>query len=146
MTDSESLRRKIADEEARLARIDKERAEVLARLKDLKNRPVGESDASVPEPIPSDGLPFPSKIPSTARRRSLSSVVYSEGGRMSSRNCGRTQRPDGKDTLQPAPMSGFEGSVRSPASSAGSVLNGPSFLSPIKSSLVTCRAAMSSGS
>ena len=86
------------------------------------------------------------KSPPQPRRRSLSSGVYSEGGRMSSRNCGRTQRPGGKDTPQPAPMSGFEGSVRSPGSSAGSVLNGPSFLSPIKSSLVTCRAAMSSGS
>jgi len=69
MTDPESLRRKIADEEARLARIDKERAEVLDRLKDLKNRPVGGSDASVPEPIPSDGLPFPSKIPSTTEEK-----------------------------------------------------------------------------
>src|SRR3990172_5102261 len=69
MTDPESLRRKIADEEARRARIDKERAEVLDRLKDLKNRPVGGSDASVPEPIPSDGLPFPSKIPSTTEEK-----------------------------------------------------------------------------
>src|SRR4030066_122497 len=69
MTDPESLRRKIADEEARLARIEKERAEVLDRLKDLKTRPVGGSDASVPEPIPSDGLPFPSKIPSTTEEK-----------------------------------------------------------------------------
>src|SRR4030066_1696693 len=69
MTDPESLRRKIADEEARLARIEKERAEVLDRLKDLKTRPVGGSDASVPDPIPSDGLPFPSKIPSTTEEK-----------------------------------------------------------------------------
>src|SRR3990170_6153620 len=101
MTDPESLRRKIADEEARLARIDKERAEVLDRLKDLRTGRLAEATRRFrnrSRPMVCHSRP---KSPPQPRRRSLSSGVYSEGGRMSSRNCGRTQRPGGKDTPQP---------------------------------------------
>lgn len=38
MSDPGSLRRKIAEEEARLARIEKDREETLARLQELKGR------------------------------------------------------------------------------------------------------------
>jgi phage shock protein A len=38
MSDKDSLRQAVAEEEARLARIKKEWAEVLARLRELKGR------------------------------------------------------------------------------------------------------------
>jgi hypothetical protein len=36
MSDLESLRKKIAEEEARLARVEKERTEAIAKLQELK--------------------------------------------------------------------------------------------------------------
>jgi superfamily II DNA or RNA helicase len=66
MSDLESLRKKIADEEARLARAEKERTEALAKLQELKGRlAVEDSAPTPPKPVPSDSLPFPSKTPST---------------------------------------------------------------------------------
>ena len=42
MSDPESLLKKIAEEEARLVRIDKVRDEALARLNDLRDRLIGD--------------------------------------------------------------------------------------------------------
>src|SRR3990170_1189265 len=70
MSDLESLRKKIAEEEARLARIEKERTEALTKLQELKDRlAVEDSAPTLPKPIPPEGLPFPSKIPSTAEEK-----------------------------------------------------------------------------
>lgn len=67
MSDNNSLRQAIAEEEARLARIEEERAKALAKLQDLKERLAGEDSApALPKRTPSDSLPFPPKIPSTA--------------------------------------------------------------------------------
>ncbi|MDO8738415.1 hypothetical protein [Candidatus Deferrimicrobium sp.] len=55
MSDPESLLKKIAEEEARLARVEKERDEVLARLKDLRDRLIGDL------PVPTSPKPIPSK-------------------------------------------------------------------------------------
>lgn len=64
MSDLESLRKKITEEEARLARVEKERDEVLARLKYLRDRLIGDLPVSIsPKPIPSDSLHFPPKNP-----------------------------------------------------------------------------------
>jgi hypothetical protein len=66
MTSPEALRRAIAAEEARLAQGEKERADALARLERLKNRLAAVDRAfSSQKPMPSDRLPFPSKVPST---------------------------------------------------------------------------------
>jgi superfamily II DNA or RNA helicase len=66
MSDLESLRKRIAEEEARLARVEKERDEALAKLQELKDRLAVEDSAPIPpKPVPSDSLPFPSKTPST---------------------------------------------------------------------------------
>src|SRR3990170_8297521 len=66
MPDPQSLHRKIAEEENRLARIEKERAEALAKLQELKDRLAAEVSAPTPpKPVPSDNLPFPSRPPST---------------------------------------------------------------------------------
>jgi hypothetical protein len=66
MSDLESLRKRIAEEEARLARVEKERDEALAKLQELKDRLAVEDSAPIPpKPVPSDSLPFPPKIPST---------------------------------------------------------------------------------
>jgi hypothetical protein len=66
MSDLESLRKRIAEEEARLARVEKERDEALAKLQELKDRLAVEDSAPIPpKPVPSDSLPFPSKAPST---------------------------------------------------------------------------------
>src|SRR3990172_4835782 len=66
MSDLESLRKKIADEEARLDRAEKERTEALAKLQELKGRlAVEDSPPTPPKRVPSDSLPFPSKTPST---------------------------------------------------------------------------------
>ena len=66
MSDNRSLRQAIAEEEARLARVEKEREETLSRLKELKDRLAVEDSAPIPpKPVPSDSLPFPSKPPST---------------------------------------------------------------------------------
>ncbi len=60
MSDPESLRKRIAEEEARLARIEKEREETLSRLKELRDRLIGDLPVPTsPKPIPSDSLPFP---------------------------------------------------------------------------------------
>lgn len=66
MSDLEFLRKRIAEEEARLARVEKERDEALAKLQELKDRLAVEDSAPIPpKPVPSDSLPFPSKTPST---------------------------------------------------------------------------------
>jgi len=63
MSDPESLRRKIAEEEARLARVEKERDEALARLKDLRDRLAVEDSAPTPsKPIPSEWLTSSERI------------------------------------------------------------------------------------
>jgi hypothetical protein len=66
MTNPEALRRAIVVEEARLAQCEKERADAVARLERLKNQLVAVDRAlSSQKPMPSDRLPFPSKVPST---------------------------------------------------------------------------------
>ena len=63
MTDPESLRKKIAEKEARLARIDKEREEALARLTDLRDRLNGDLPVPTsPKPIPSRRLTLSESI------------------------------------------------------------------------------------
>ena len=71
MYDPESLRRKIAEEEARLARIDKEREEALAKLQELKNR------LAVEEPAPTPSKPIPSEwLTSSERIRAASEIPF----------------------------------------------------------------------
>jgi hypothetical protein len=66
MTNPDALRRAIVAEEARLAQCEKERADALARLERLKNQLAAVDRAlSSQKPMPSDRLPFPSKVPST---------------------------------------------------------------------------------
>jgi len=63
MSDPESLLKKIAEEEARLARIDKEREEALAKLQELKDRLAVEDSAPTPsKPIPSEWLTLSESI------------------------------------------------------------------------------------
>jgi hypothetical protein len=58
MSDLESLRKRIAEEEARLARVEKERNEALAKLQELKDRlAVEDSAPTPPKPVPSDEAP-----------------------------------------------------------------------------------------
>ena len=68
MSDRGSLRRKIAEEEARLAWIEKERAEAFAKLQTLKRR-LAKEDAALATTIPPDVLPLPPNIPSTAEEK-----------------------------------------------------------------------------
>jgi hypothetical protein len=70
MSDDDTLRQAIAEEEARLARIEKERAEVLAKLQELMGRLATEISAPAPAtPILPEVLPFPPSIPSTAEEK-----------------------------------------------------------------------------
>ena len=63
MYDPESLRRKIAEEEARLARAEKERDEALAKLKEFRDRLAVEDSAPTPsKPIPSEWLTSSERI------------------------------------------------------------------------------------
>jgi len=58
MSDYSSLRQAIAEEEARLARVEKERDEALAKLQELKDRLAVEDSAPIPpKPVPSDEAP-----------------------------------------------------------------------------------------
>lgn len=58
MSDNRSLRQAIAEEEARLARVEKERDEALAKLQELKDRlAVEDSTPTPPKPVPSDEEP-----------------------------------------------------------------------------------------
>ena len=71
MSDPESLLKKIAEEEARLARIDKEREEALARLKDLRDRLIGDP------PVPTSPNPIPSEwLTSSERIRAASEIPF----------------------------------------------------------------------
>ncbi|MBI5574929.1 MAG: DEAD/DEAH box helicase family protein, partial [Deltaproteobacteria bacterium] len=70
MTDREALRRKIADEEARLTQVEKERTEALARLQELKGQLAAEDSAStLLTPVPPHNLPLLHKIPHTAEEK-----------------------------------------------------------------------------
>ncbi len=63
MSNPESIRRRIAEEEAKLARIEKDREETLAKLQELKGRPAGEDSAPIPpKPIPSGWLTSSERI------------------------------------------------------------------------------------
>ena len=85
MPDLESLRKKIAEEEARLARVEKERDEALAKLQELKDRLIGDLPVSIsPKPIPSDSLHFPSKIPSSTEEFSSGRLTFAESIRAAS--------------------------------------------------------------
>jgi len=79
MYDLESLRKRIAEEEARLARVEKERDEALEKLQELKDRLAVEDSAPIPpKPVSSDNLPFPSKIPSSTEEFSSGRLTSSE--------------------------------------------------------------------
>lgn len=63
MSDLESLRKRIAEEEARLARVEKERDEALAKLQELKDRLAVEDSAPIPpKPVPSGWLTSSERI------------------------------------------------------------------------------------
>jgi len=71
MSDPESLLKKIAEEEARLVRIDKERDEALARLKDLRDRLIGDL------PVPTSPKPIPPEWPTYSERiRAASEIPF----------------------------------------------------------------------
>ncbi|MBF8258245.1 MAG: Restriction endonuclease subunit R [Actinobacteria bacterium] len=73
MSDLESLRKRIAEEEARLARIEKERDEALAKLQELKDRLAVEDSAPIPpKPVPSEWLT------SSERIRAASEIPFEE--------------------------------------------------------------------
>jgi hypothetical protein len=85
MSDLESLRKKIAEEEARLARVEKERTEAIAKLQELKGRlAVEDSAPTPPKPVPSDSLPFPSEIPSSTEEFLSGRLTLSESIRAAS--------------------------------------------------------------
>ena len=66
MSNNRSLRQAITKEETRLAWLEKERAEALAKLQELKGQlAVQDFAPTLSNPVPSDSLPFPSKPPST---------------------------------------------------------------------------------
>ncbi len=70
MADNESVRQAIAEEEARLARIEKDREETLARLQELKGRLTEDFSApTFPEPIPFDSLALQFKVPSSSAEK-----------------------------------------------------------------------------
>ncbi len=52
MSDNPSLRQAIAREEARLARIEKERTEAIAKIQELKGRLAGEGSVPIPPNSP----------------------------------------------------------------------------------------------
>jgi len=63
MSDLKSLRKKIAEEEARLARVEKERTEALAKIQELKGRLAVEDSAPIPpSPVPSEWLTSSGRI------------------------------------------------------------------------------------
>jgi hypothetical protein len=71
MSDLESLRKRIAGEEARLARINKEREEALAKLQELKDRLAVEDCAPIPpKPVP------PEWLTSSERIRAASEIPF----------------------------------------------------------------------
>ena len=85
MSNPESIRRRIAEEEAKLARIEKDREETLARLQELKGRLTEDFSAPTPQkPIPPDSLPFPSKIPSSTEEFSSGRLTFAESIRAAS--------------------------------------------------------------
>lgn len=85
MSDLESLRKKITEEEPRLARVEKERDEALATLQELKDRLAVEDSAPIPQKqVPSDSLYFPSKIPSSTEEFSSGRLTLSESIRAAS--------------------------------------------------------------
>lgn len=85
MSNPESIRRRIAEEEAKLARIEKDREETLARLQKLKGRLTEDFSAPTPQkPIPPDSLPFPSKIPSSTEEFSSGRLTFVESIRAAS--------------------------------------------------------------
>jgi len=85
MSNPESIRRRIAEEEAKLARIEKDREDTLARLQKLKGRLTEDFSAPTPQkPIPSDSPPFPSKIPSSTEEFSSGRLILSESIRAAS--------------------------------------------------------------
>lgn len=79
MSDYSSLRQAIAEEEARLARVEKERDEALAKLQELKDRLAVEDSAPIPpKPVPSDEAPSRSGyLPPDDRIGTSSRVVIS---------------------------------------------------------------------
>ena len=63
MSDPESLRKKIAEKEARLTRVEKERDEALAKLKELRDRLIGDLPVPTsPKSIPSEWLTISERI------------------------------------------------------------------------------------
>lgn len=71
MPDNRSLRQAIAEEEARLARVEKERDEALARLKDLRDRLIGDL------PVPTSPKPTPPEwLTSSERIRATSEIPF----------------------------------------------------------------------
>ena len=85
MSNPESIRRRIAEEEAKLARIEKDREETLARLQELKGGLTEDFSAPTPQkPIPPDSLPFPSKIPSSTEEFSSGRLTFAESIRAAS--------------------------------------------------------------
>jgi hypothetical protein len=70
MSIPESIRHQIAEEEAKLARIEKDREETLARLQELKGRLTEDFSAPIfPKPIPFDSLPLQFKVPSSSAEK-----------------------------------------------------------------------------
>ncbi|MFZ2223135.1 MAG: hypothetical protein WAV26_00460 [Candidatus Deferrimicrobium sp.] len=85
MSNPESIHRRIAEEEAKLARIEKDREETLARLQELEGRLAEDFSAPTPQkPIPPDSLPFPSKIPSSTEEFSSGRPTFAESIRAAS--------------------------------------------------------------
>ena len=71
MSDPESLRKKIAEKEARLARVEKEREEALAKLKELRDRLIGDP------PVPTSPKPILSEwLTSSERIRAASEIPF----------------------------------------------------------------------
>src|SRR4030066_1282535 len=68
MSDRGSPRRKIAEEEARRAWIEKERGEAPAKPQEPRRR-LAKEDAALATTIPPDVLPLPPNIPSTAEEK-----------------------------------------------------------------------------
>jgi len=83
MSNPESIRRRIAEEEAKLARIEKEREETLARLQELKGRLTEDFSApTFPKPIPFDSPALPPA--SNRHRQPRSGGAYPPGDSFSS--------------------------------------------------------------
>ncbi len=75
MSDKDSLRQAILEEEARLVRIEKERAEALARLKELKNRLAAENSASNRHGRRPSGATYPTKDQFSSRWLTVSDRI-----------------------------------------------------------------------